>query len=147
VGGNALEVVALGGQVGVAGGLVDEGGNVGGGDVEGRRDKAQGGGEGATLGEDAMDSAGKGLDGTKPARAAGVVNCSPSLPVLLVVHPEGHGVGENQLREWAPVGQNGAIGPAERYILGPELDSPGPGVPFGHSVGTRRLEAERKRQW
>jgi hypothetical protein len=80
VGGNALVVIALGGQVGVVGGLVDEGRNIGDSDVEGRRDKAQGGSDGATLGEDAMDSPGKGLDGTKPVQAAGVVNGSPSLP-------------------------------------------------------------------
>jgi hypothetical protein len=81
-----------------------------------------------------VDPSGESFDGAEPAWATGVVDCGPALPILLVVHPQGHGVGKEQIREWRSGEDNGSVEAAERDVLGPELDGPGARVTFRHSI-------------
>jgi hypothetical protein len=86
---NLLEVVVLGDKVGVGSSLLDQGGDVGGGDVHAWADKAQRRGERATLGYNSTDASRQCFYWTKPARTGSVVDCSATLSILLVIHPEG----------------------------------------------------------
>jgi hypothetical protein len=89
----SLEVVALGNKVGVRGSVCDQGGDVGGGDVHSWADETQWRSYGTTLGYDAAHASGECFHWAKPTRTGSVVNGSATLPILLVVHPEGDGIG------------------------------------------------------
>jgi hypothetical protein len=63
---NSFEVVALGDEVRVPGRVLDEAGDVGRCDMDPRTDEAEGGRRGASLGQDAVHTAGEYLDQAKP---------------------------------------------------------------------------------
>jgi hypothetical protein len=63
-----------------------------------------------------------------------VVDCSATLSILLVVHPECDGSGAGELVYWCRVGNHGTIFPPKGDILDSELDSSSADVLFRHSV-------------
>ncbi len=83
-----LEVISLGDEDGVSGGLMNKVSDVTGGDMASRTHKTKRGSRGATLGEDACNPPSQGLDGAKPVPAPSVMNGRTALAVFLVVQPK-----------------------------------------------------------
>jgi hypothetical protein len=121
------------------GSLLDKGGDIGGNSMYAWAVEAQWGVVGADF-----------LDGTEYAacqsfdRAKRVVDCCPSLAVLLVIHPERDRVGLHQYEEWCQIRYYDAILLAEGNVLYSKLDSAGPKVAFGYHVFIY-LEQEEER--
>jgi hypothetical protein len=143
MGAHALEIVALGDKVRVASGVVYEVSDVTRYNMEAGADKAQRGSKGAALVAYAAHAASQCFNGTEPAWASGVMNSCAPLPVLLVVHPQSHGVGMQQIGEWGCVWYHESISLSESDILESKLHGPGLGCALWHSIFSHSEEKEK----
>jgi hypothetical protein len=96
MGADPFEIIALSHKVGLESCLVDERRDVGCDNMKTGADETQGGCVGTSLDGNAVDATGQGLDGTKPTRTGSVVDGGATLPIFLVVHPQGDGVSMEQ---------------------------------------------------